>query len=86
MNEIYPYSSPIILTDDIFQKYNGNINASTPELRQIAFTVAEEKVSEDISTFLLPTTVTGTFSFEHTRPIITDYAYVNQVNVVRFLK
>jgi len=85
MNEIYPYSSPIILTDDIFQKYNGNINASTPELRQIAFTVAEEKVSEDISTFLLPTTVTGTFSFEHTRPIITDYAYVNQVNVVRFL-
>jgi len=85
MNEIYPYSSPIILTDDIFQKYNGNIDASTPELRQIAFTVAEEIVSEDISTFLLPTTVTGSFSFNHVYPLITDYAYVNAVHVVQFL-
>ena len=85
MNEIYPYSSPIILTDDIFQKYNGNIDGSTPELRQIAYTVAEEDVSDDIDTFLLPTIVTGTYSFNLLQPIITDYAYVNRIILTRFL-
>jgi len=85
MNEIYPYTSPIILTDEIFQTYNGNIDGSTPELRQIAYTIAEETVSQDIGTFLLPTTVTGSFSFDHINPILTDYAYVNSVNLIQFV-
>jgi hypothetical protein len=85
MNEIYPYTTPIILTEDIFQQYGGDINGSTPGLRQIAYVVAEEAVSDDIGTFLLPTTVTGTFSYSRTQPIITDYSYVNGVNVVQFL-
>jgi hypothetical protein len=81
---IYPYSSPIILTEDIFQQYNGDIDGSTPELRQIAYTIAEEYVTDDIGTFLLPTIVTGTHYFDR-NPIITEYGYVNQVILVRFL-
>ena len=81
----YPYSTPIILTDDIFQQYGGILNASKPELREIAFVVAEEAVTDDIGTLLLPTIVTGTASWNLTNPIITDYGYVNRVDVVRFL-
>ena len=81
----YPYSTPIILTDDIFQKYGGVLDASKPELREIAFVVAEEAVTDDIGTLLLPTIVTGTASWNLTNPIITDYGYVNRVDVVRFL-
>ena len=81
----YPYSTPIILTDDIFQQYGGVLNASKPELREIAFVVAEEAVTDDIGTLLLPTIVTGTASWNLTNPIITDYGYVNRVDVVRFL-
>jgi hypothetical protein len=85
MNEIYPYSTPIIMTDDIFDAHGGDLNGSKPALRQIAFTIAEEAVTDDVGTFLLPTTITGTYSFNLTYPIITDYSYVHSVNVVRFL-
>jgi len=83
--DIYPYSSPIILTDNIFQEYNGDIDGSTPELRQIAYTVAEESVTDDIGTLLLPTIVTGTYSYNLLTPLLTDYGYVNEVILVRFL-
>ena len=83
---LYPHGdSPIIMTDDIFHQYGGIINASTPELRQIAFTIAEEAVTDDIGTLLLPTIVTGTVSWNLTNPIITDYGYVSRVDLVRFL-
>jgi hypothetical protein len=84
MNDIYPYSSPIILTDDIFQQYGGILEATTPELRQVAFTVAEEFATDDIGTFLLPTIVTGTYYYSR-NPVLTDYSHVNQVILVRFL-
>jgi hypothetical protein len=85
MNEIYPYNSPIILTEALFQKYGGEIDSSKPEMREIAFVIAEEVVSEDIGTFLLPTTVTGSFSYNQIHPVITDYSYVHSVNSVQFL-
>lgn len=84
MNDIYPYSSPIIMTNDIFQAYGGILGASTPAQREVAFSVAEEFATDDIGTFLLPTIVTGTYFFQDSQ-IITDYGYVNQVILVRFL-
>jgi len=84
MNDIYPYSSPIIMTESIFQAYGGIIDGSTPAMRTVAYTVAEEFVTDDIGTFLLPTIVTGTYFFDR-NPLITDYGYVNQVILVRFL-
>ncbi|MCK4814625.1 hypothetical protein KA005_02550 [bacterium] len=85
MNEIYPYNTPIIMTESIFQQYGGDINGSTPEMRQIAYVIAEEAVTDDVGTFLLPTTITGTYSYNLIRPLITEYAYVNSVNLVQFL-
>ena len=85
MNEIYPYNTPIIMTEPIFQKYGGDINGSTPEMRQIAYVIAEEAVTDDVGTFLLPTTITGTYSYNLIHPLITEYAYVHSVNLVQFL-
>lgn len=84
MNDIYPYSSPIILTEEIFQAYGGILGSTKPEMRQVAYSVAEEFVTDDIGTFLLPTIVTGTYYYSH-NPILTDYGYVNRVIMVRFL-
>jgi hypothetical protein len=81
----YPYQYPIILTDEIFDAHGGILSDSKPALRQIAYTVAEEAVSDDIGTLLLPTIVTGTASWNLINPIITEYGYVNSVHLVRFL-
>jgi len=81
----YPYSSPIILTDDIFVAYGGITGSSTAAMREIAYVIAEEAVTDDIGTFLLPTIVTGTVPWHLISPIITDYGYVSRVDLVRFL-
>ncbi len=83
---IYPYSSPIILTDVIFQAYGGILADSKPALRIIAYTVAEEFVTDDIGPLLLPTIVTGTQAYDSRHvPYLTEYGYVSRVILVRFL-
>lgn len=83
--DIYPFSSPIILTDSIFVSYGGHTGTSTPAQRTAAYLIAEEKVSDDISTFLLPVTVTGSYPYNPNGTYFTDYAYVNEIRVVRFI-
>lgn len=81
----YPYTSPIILTDAIFQTYIGNVNlaASTPAQRQIAYVLAEDVISADIESFLLPTVVTGTYTYKPY--VLLDHAYIQEVYSVKFL-
>lgn len=78
----YPYSTPIVLTDDIFQKYGGILGETFPEMREAAYQIAEQLVSEDIDTYLIPTTVTGTYSYS--QRIILDHAYVSKVDTIQF--
>lgn len=78
----YPYYAPIILTDDLFQKFGGILGETLPEVRQVSYQLAEQLVSEDLDTYLLPTTVTGTY---HYRPRVTlDHTYVSRVQIIRF--
>lgn len=79
---IYPYTSPIILTDAIYQSFNGDLPKGTQYQRQYAYTIAEEIISEDLNTFLLPTNITGTFQYA---PIglMLDYGYVNYVSWIK---
>lgn len=81
----YPYSAPIILTDDIYTSYGGDTGNSTPAQRQAAYLLAEEKVTEDIDTFLLPTTITGVYLYNPYKYLMLDYGYVNSVGLVSFL-
>ena len=85
MNQIYPHTTPIILTDDIFTAYGGNTGTSTQAQRNAAYQIAEMAATQDIGTFLLPTTVTGTFAEGNLFPIITDYNYVHRVFTTSFL-
>jgi len=84
---IYPYNSPIILTDETFVLYGGITGTTTPEQRQLMYQVAEKKVSAYLGTLLLPTTVTGTYQYPNSMPpeffIGTDYGYVSSVDFVQ---
>lgn len=80
--KVYPHSSPIILDDDTFIELGGETGTSTSRQRQAAYLSAEKKASTFIGSFLLPTTVTGTYPQDYTRPVITDYGYVNEVKSV----
>ena len=78
----YPYDSPIILTDAIFSVYSDGLLTGSAQ-KQIAYWLAEEAVSRDLNTFLLPTVVTGTYVY---RPyIMLDHAYVREIKQVWFL-
>lgn len=80
----YPYSNPIILTDDIYEAYGGDITLGTIAQRQAAYWMAEEKASEDLDTLLLKTVITGTYIYTHPY-IILDHTYVDRVIVTRFI-
>ena len=83
---IYPYNSPIILNDAIFSMYGGLGTGSFPsQVLQSSYFVAERQVTEYIGTFLLPTTITGTYPFMHQNRIVTDYGYVQQLLNVSIL-
>ena len=78
----YPLNSAIILTDTIFTQYGGHPGSSGPAQRSAAYLMAEMAASRDLSTLLLPVTVTGTFTFNpiHTRNgLMLDYCYIQRV-------
>jgi len=76
---IYPYTTPLILTEDIYVEYGGQTGTSTATQRQNAFLIAEQRASKYIGTFLLPTIVTGTYPYNSSNFIVTDYGYVHQI-------
>lgn len=80
---IYPHSSAIIMTDDVFQAYGGLLANTSEEQRKSAYFIAEEAASQDISTLLLPTIVTGSYSYHS--PFLLGYGYVHNVYSVKFI-
>ena len=86
MNNIYPYSSPIILTDDIFQKYGGDKGkVEAEEAYEAAYLLSEMAVWSELDTFLLPTLVTGTQYYNPSQVFLLDYTYVNSISEIRFI-
>ena len=83
--KLYPYNSPIILTDSIYLAYGGMTGSSVANQRTASYLIAEEMVSEDLSTFLLPTIVTGTFRYKPLDNYILDYGYVTRLFQIDFL-
>lgn len=83
MNGLYPYTSPIIMSDNVFFSNVPVRETGTNAQRQAAYLIAEETASADLGTLLKPTIVTGTFLFAH--QIMLDYGYVSQVYSVKFI-
>lgn len=75
--QIYPYSSPIILSDSVFTMYGGQTGTFGAAQRNAAYVIAEQQATTHIGAFLLPTIVTGTFPYSSRIP--TDYGYVSRV-------
>jgi hypothetical protein len=81
----YPYSSPIILTDDIFVAYGGHTGTSVAAQRQAAYFIAEKAATEDIGSFLLPTMVTGTNQYNGSLDFMLEYGYINYIVQTNFI-
>jgi hypothetical protein len=81
----YPYNNAIILTDTIFTLYGGHTGSSVPAQRQAAYFIAEIAASDDLSTFLLPTIVTGTFLYNPLRTFLLDQGYVTKIIQTKFI-
>lgn len=85
---VYPFNAPIIMTDAIFLQYGGHQADSSSQQRQAAYLMAEMAATRDISTLLLPTIVTGTYSFNsvHLRNgLVLDYGYVHRIILTEFI-
>ena len=82
----YPYHQPIILTDALYTDYGGFTGTSTPNQRAAAYLLAEMQMTEHLSTFLLPTTVTGSYFYPqlNTR-LLLEYGYLWSINGVTIL-
>lgn len=57
---------PQILTEQIYARYNGWSGSATSEQLQDAFTAGETDMQTYLGTYLVPTTLTGTFQFPYT--------------------
>lgn len=80
MISTYPHDSPIILTDDIFVEYGGETGSSTAAQRTAAYLTAEIQMSAHLSTFLLPTIVTGTYVWHGFGKLIElQHRYISSV-------
>lgn len=80
---LYPYNSPIILTDAIFTLYGGETGSSSAGQRAAAYLGAEIEMSGYIQTYLLPTSVTGSFPYPiQNQPIMLDHTYIHSLNSV----
>ena len=76
---LYPYSSCIILTDELFSAYGGHSDNTSDFQRKAAYWIAEQEASEDLETYLLPTIVTGTYLYNPIeRFLILDHTWIKQ--------
>jgi hypothetical protein len=78
----YPYADAIVMNDTVFQKYGGLLADTLPDMRKAAYQIAEQFVSEDLETYLLPTIITGTYNYSPR--LLLENTYVNQVYILRF--
>lgn len=84
--QLYPFQTPIILTDALFS-LNGGQGTGTFNSYQLqsAYMIAEMQVTNYIGAPLLPVNLTGTYPFMHQMRISTDYGYVSQLLNVNIL-
>lgn len=80
---LYPYSTPLILTDEIYARLGGNIDTTPYDLRQMAYVIAESAVYYDLETPLTPTVFTGTYLLDS--QILLDHAFIQNVTCVQIL-
>lgn len=80
----YYHLAPVILSDDLFFKYRPDCMVTgTAELRNAAYITAEQQMIRAIGTFLLPTTVTGSY-VPTGNPLILEYDRLISIDGVTY--
>jgi hypothetical protein len=79
----YPYKTPLLLTDYIYEAYGGWTGTSTAFQRGNAYLMAEIQTSFHIGTLLVPTTATGTYMTPRFGyPLVTDWGQVSSLDTL----
>jgi len=78
----YPYFQPNVLTDEYFLIYGGQTGTSTVAQRQAAYLMAEEQMTEHLSSFLVPTIITGSMTWRHNTLFETEFGNVQRLLLV----
>ncbi len=78
----YYHLSPVILTDDMFFDYNPTLLVTgTATQRNAAYVTSEQQMMQHLETFLIPTTVTGTYLWPALgNPIRLDHGFVSSID------
>jgi len=83
---IYAYSTPIILTDEIYSDYGGQLDNTTDSQRDAAYLISEMQLSSELETYLLPTIVTGTYLYNPLdKFLILEHSHVQRIIRTRFI-
>lgn len=83
--QIYPFSGPVILNNQNFIDYGGQTGTFSHQSLQSSYWLAEMQVTAYIGTPLLPVIITGTFPFQNSARLATDYGYVHRLLSVNIL-
>jgi hypothetical protein len=76
---IYPFSSPLFLTDSVFLNYGGQTGTSTSFARAAAYFIAEKEMSSHLHTLLQPTDISGSFNWNAGNPFEMDWGNINTI-------
>lgn len=79
----YYHLAPVILTDTLFFNHEpGCLITGSLLQRQTAFLIAEQQMMRELSTFLLPTTVTGTFMWPFGESLVLPHDHLHSIDSV----
>lgn len=83
MSVDYYHLAPVILTDSLFFAHEpACLLTGTSTQRQTAYLVAEQQMMRELDTFLLPTTVTGTFLWPFQNPLVLPHERLQSIDSV----
>lgn len=80
------HTSPRILNDDWYTYFNGWTGTSTPAQRDSAYMISEYLVERHLQTFLIHTTITGTFPVTGNSVLVLPHTRVVDVGPVTILR
>ena len=75
----YPYFQPNILTDSVFLSFGGQTGTSSAAMRQNAYLLAEEQMTEHLSSFLVPTIITGSIAWKHSSLFDAEFGNIQRI-------
>jgi len=81
MSVEYYHLIPVILTDALYTAFGGRTGTSTAAQRRAAYQIGESQMIRELGTFLLPTTVTGTFKYFHGMPSRLELPHHHMISV-----